>query len=168
MRTITQGIFLAFRSHSCHSCYNTVMRLPHRIQGAVWAEAGLYCAIVLVVVLIAIVGVSANSESSAVSFTSPKYQLARQAYRVAASQLAGRETGNVPVLNIAPFALERAILLSDGRYEISLPYLISGSEETPRVRIAHALVNCTAKSCEVSGDVGWPPWVRQSALIPVR
>lgn len=144
------------------------MQLPHRIQVAVWAEAGLYCAMVLGVVLVAIVGVSANSESSAGSFTSPKYQLARQAYRVAALQLAGRETGNVPVLNIAPFAPERAILLSDGRYAVSLPYLISGSEETPRVRIAHAIVNCTAKSCDVSGDVRWPRWVRPPALIPVR
>jgi hypothetical protein len=157
-------------THSCYACYHIMMQLPHRTQVAVRANAGLYCAIVLVVVLAAIAGVSANSEPSARSFTSPKNQLARQAYRAAALHLGSRETGNGPLLNIAPFEPERATLLSDGRYAVSLPYLVSGSEETLRVRIAHAIVNCTVKTCDVSGDVGWPPWVRQPVkiLIPVR
>jgi hypothetical protein len=120
-----------------------ISSLTHRIQ-AVRAEVGLSCVMVLLV-LLAISGVWANNEPS----TSQKDPLARQAYRVAAVHLVRRESGNVLPLKSAPFSPERATLLSDGKYLIALPYLISGVEETVRVRIAHTIVNCTVTSCDV-------------------
>jgi len=126
-----------------------VMHLTHRIQTVVREEAGPSGAIVLLV-LLAISGVWAISEASAGSFTSQKYRLAREAYRVAAADFARRESGSVRHLKIAPFSPERATPLSGGRYLVALPYLITEAEETARVQVTDITVNCTTKSCDVS------------------
>jgi hypothetical protein len=126
-----------------------VMHLTHRIQTVVREKAGPSGAIVLLV-LLAISGVWAISEPSAGSFTSQKYRLAREAYRVAAADFARRESGRVRHLKIAPFSPERTTPLPGGRYLVALPYLISEAEETARVQVTDIIVNCTSKSCDVS------------------